>query len=85
MQVSFQNQKRRFDNENRLSVKNTVQGIALCRYFSPKVSEVPGYMLLALFGTEEVNALTIATANDFKKFNLFILCSAWKHNLRVVR
>ena len=31
--------------------KKTLQGIALGRYISPKVSGLPHYVLLALFGT----------------------------------
>ena len=38
-----------------------------------KVSEAPGYVLLALFGTQELNLLAIETSNDFIKFYLFIL------------
>ena len=54
------------------------------RYISPKVSQVPSYVLFALFVTWKLDLLTTETANDFKKFKLFILRSVWKHNFKVV-
>ena len=59
-----------FIKRNQLSQKNWV---AHSRHFISKVSGVPGYVLLALYGTKELNLLASETANDFIKFYLFIL------------
>ena len=47
-------------------------GEAYNRYISLRVSGTPGHVLLAVFGTMEMNLLKIKTASDFTLLVLFV-------------
>ena len=71
-QFTLQIQNYRIFKGNQLSLKNGTV-VAHSFYISPKVSKVPGYILLTRLNAYDLDLRTTETVDDFKKF-LFIKC-----------